>query len=272
MTPAREDGTLVLLLVDQASGKTFVGTEDGLEPLPPTDATVENGTITQAKGYDVLTGSELAGIDQELAGLVVPAGGNSFVRAEGLSTALELKPTLRYDPKADTFTNIESGAVFSDNGKGSYATASGEEIEQGWRTNIGLANFKEVFTNPLIRDPFMSTFAWTFSYALLSVVLTFFAGLFIAIALNHPGLRFQRVQRSILILPYAIPAFLSLLVWRGPAERRLRRRQQHPARRRAVAVRPVVGARLVPARQLLARGFRTCSSSAPGRSSRSPAR
>ena len=61
----------------------------------------------------------------------------------------------------------------------------------------------------------MSTFAWTFSYALLSVVLTFFAGLFIAIALNHPGLRFQRVQRSILILPYAIPAFLSLLVWRG---------------------------------------------------------
>jgi len=26
---------------------------------------------------------------------------------------------------------------------------------------------------------------------------------------------FQRLQRSILILPYAIPAFLSLLVWRG---------------------------------------------------------
>jgi ABC-type sugar transport system permease subunit len=47
------------------------------------------------------------------------------------------------------------------------------------------------------------------------VLLTFFAGLFIAIALNHDGLRFQRVQRSILILPYAIPAFLSLLVWRG---------------------------------------------------------
>ena len=215
MTPAREDGTLVLLLVDQASGKTFVGTEDALEPLPPADVTVENGAITEAQGYDVLTGSELAGIDQELAGLVVPAGGNSFVRAEGLSTALELTPTLRYDPKADTFTNIETGAVFSDNGKGSYATASGEEIDQGWRTNIGLANFKEVFSNPLIRDPFLSTFVWTFSYALLSVVLTFFAGLFIAIALNHPGLRFQRVQRSILILPYAIPAFLSLLVWRG---------------------------------------------------------
>ena len=66
-----------------------------------------------------------------------------------------------------------------------------------------------------MRDPFLSTFVWTFTYALLSVVLTFFAGLFIAIALNYDGLRFQRLQRSILILPYAIPAFLSLLVWRG---------------------------------------------------------
>jgi arabinogalactan oligomer/maltooligosaccharide transport system permease protein len=215
MTPAREDGTLVLLLVDQATGKTFAGTEDGLAPLAPADVTVENGAITAAKGYEVLKGSGLAGIDQELAAIVVPAGGDSFVRAEGLSTALELKPTLRYDPKADTFTNIETGVVFSDNGKGSYATAGGEEIDQGWRTNIGFANFKDVFTNPLIRDPFVSTFIWTFSYALLSVLLTFFAGLFIAIALNHPGLRFQRFQRSILILPYAIPAFLSLLVWRG---------------------------------------------------------
>ncbi len=149
MTPAREDGTLALLLVDQSTERTFVGTEDGLTPLPSADVTVENG------------------------------------------------------------------AVFSDNGKGAYATAGGEEIEQGWRTNIGLKNFKEIFTNPLIRDPFLSTFAWTFSYALLSVLFTFFAGLFIAIAMNHDGLRFQRVQRSILILPYAIPAFLSLLVWRG---------------------------------------------------------
>ena len=131
MTPAREDGTLVLLLVDQASGKTFVGTEEGLTPLPSGDATVENGAITEAPGYEVLTGQGLAGIDQELAGLVVPAGGDSFVRAEGLSTALELTPTLRYDPEADTFTNIENGAVFSDNGKGAYATTGGRGDRAG---------------------------------------------------------------------------------------------------------------------------------------------
>jgi arabinogalactan oligomer/maltooligosaccharide transport system permease protein len=215
MTPARVDGTLALLLVEEGTGAMFAGTEDGLEPLAPADVTVSDGVIQAAEGYDVLTGSELVGIDRELAGLVVPAGGESFVRAEGLSTALELTPTLRYDEQADTFTNIETGVVFEDNGKGSYENAQGEQIEQGWRTNIGLENFEEIFTNPLIRDPFLSTFAWTFVYAGLSVVLTFFAGLFIAIALNHEALRFQRLQRSILILPYAIPAFLSILVWRG---------------------------------------------------------
>jgi arabinogalactan oligomer / maltooligosaccharide transport system permease protein len=216
MTPARDDdGNLVLLLVEEGTNAMFAGSEDGLTELAPADVTVESGAITGAEGYEVLQGSGLAGIDQELAALVVPAGGDSFVRAEGLSTALELTPTLRYDEAADTFTNIETGVVFSDNGEGSYVTPEGEEIDVGWRTSIGFANFKDVFTDPLIRDPFLSTFVWTFSYAIVTVVLTFFAGLFIAIALNHEGLRFQRLQRSILILPYAIPAFLSLLVWRG---------------------------------------------------------
>ncbi len=216
MTPARdESGNLTLLLVEEGSGKTFAGNEDGLEPLAASDVTMANGAISGAEGYHVLQGDELAGIDEQLATLVVPAGGKTFVRAEGLSTALELQPTLRYDPKTDTFTNIETGVVYSDNGNGAYADPQGQEIDQGWRTGVGFANFKDVFTNPLVRDPFVSAFAWTFTYALLSVVFTFFAGLFLAIALNHPGLRFQRFQRSVLILPYAIPAFLSLLVWRG---------------------------------------------------------
>jgi arabinogalactan oligomer/maltooligosaccharide transport system permease protein len=215
MTPARRDGTLTLLLVAEGTTTALAGDEDGLTELAPGDVTIKNGTVTAAEGYDVLTGTELVGIDQELASLVVPAGGETFVRAEGLSTAIELTPTLRYDEETDTFTNIESGVVFSDNGRGTYATEDGEEIEQGWRTNIGFENFREIFRNPLVRDPFLSTFAWTFTYALLSVALTFFAGLFLAIALTHDGLRLQKLQRSILILPYAVPAFLSILVWRG---------------------------------------------------------
>jgi len=215
MTPAEERGQLVLLLVDDRGGKPYVGTEDGVEPLPPADVTIENGVITQAKGYEVLQGDQLAGIDQKLTDLVVPVDEDTFIRAEGLSTAVELAPTLRYDPAADTFTNIDSGLVYSDNGEGSYADPSGQVLEQGWRIRVGLDNFKEVLTDPLIRDPFVSVFLWTVLFAGLTVLLTFAFGLFLAIVLNKDGLYLRGLQRSLLIIPYAIPGFLSILVWQG---------------------------------------------------------
>jgi arabinogalactan oligomer/maltooligosaccharide transport system permease protein len=56
---------------------------------------------------------------------------------------------------------------------------------------------------------------WTFAFATLTVLLSFAGGLFLAIALNKPGMRFLRTYRSLLILPYAVPAFLSILVWSG---------------------------------------------------------
>ena len=56
---------------------------------------------------------------------------------------------------------------------------------------------------------------WTITWALLSVGTTFAVGLFLALLLNDPYLRFRRLYRSLLILPYAVPAFISALIWQG---------------------------------------------------------
>ena len=217
MTPAEDgDGNLVLLLADDATGVAYVGTEEGLTELPAGTATISGGAVTGAEGYTLLQGEELAGLDQQLSGFVVPTGeGDHFIRAEGLSVAIELEPTFRYDPTADTFTNIDTGTVYSDDGKGSYASTAGEEIEPGWRTYVGLDNFRRIVDDPTVRDPFFRVFVWTVAYATLSVLFTFSLGLFLAMVLNLPGLRFQRLQRSLLVVPYAIPAFLMVLVWAG---------------------------------------------------------
>jgi len=53
------------------------------------------------------------------------------------------------------------------------------------------------------------------SYATLTVMISFALGLFLAIALDKSGMRLQRLYRSSLVIPYAMPAFLSLLVWGG---------------------------------------------------------
>jgi len=69
--------------------------------------------------------------------------------------------------------------------------------------------------DPLVRKPFLSIFAWTFFFAACCVLFSFAIGLFLAIALDKKGMRFQRTYRSILVIPWAIPGFLSLLVWQG---------------------------------------------------------
>jgi arabinogalactan oligomer/maltooligosaccharide transport system permease protein len=214
-TPAKKDGELVLLLVDDATGDLYVGTEDGLEPLPPTSATVEGGAIVAAEGYEVVKGDDLFTIDAELNALIVPTDENRFIAAEGLTIANEVQPTLVYDAEADTFTDIETQVVYSDSGEGSYESAEGTVLEPGWKTHVGFKNFQTILTDPLVRDPFIRVFIWTFAYAFLSVLIQFAIGLFLAITLNKPDLKFRRIQRSLLVLPFAIPAFLAVLVWQG---------------------------------------------------------
>jgi arabinogalactan oligomer/maltooligosaccharide transport system permease protein len=45
--------------------------------------------------------------------------------------------------------------------------------------------------------------------------MTFALGLGLALALKNEGMRGRAVYRSIYIIPYAVPAFLSIFVWRG---------------------------------------------------------
>jgi arabinogalactan oligomer/maltooligosaccharide transport system permease protein len=217
MAVARDDsGKLVLVLVDQDSGKTYVGDKEGLKPLPQDSvATNADGTITSATGYKLVSGNELFQLDRTISNYSVPVGDQGAIRPQGLDTAVVLKPTLRYDPKTDTFTRISDGAVYRDNGKGSFVTAAGEELEPGWRTRVGFANFDRLINDPLVRRPFVRVFIWTFFFAVSTVLISFAIGLLLAIALDKNGMRFQRLYRSVLVIPYAIPGLLSILVWSG---------------------------------------------------------
>ena len=217
MAPARDSsGQLVLVLQDQATGKTYVGTSKGLEEIPRKDVTVKDGAITAAAGYTLVPQKQLASIEQELSGVRVPIGHDRFIQAQGFNAAVPLEPTLRYDAKRDAFVRLADGAVFRDNGRGSFVAASGtEELEPGWKTGVGLGNFGRVIHDPLISKPFLRVFAWTLAFAALTVFFSFAIGLFVAMALDKPGMHFLRLYRSLLIIPYAIPGFLSLLVWGG---------------------------------------------------------
>ena len=217
MGVARDDsGKLVLVLVDQDTGKRYVGDREGLKPLPEDSVTTSaDGAVTSATGYKLVKGNELFTLDRTISSYSVPVGDQGAIRPQGLDVAVVLKPTLRYDAKADTFTRISDGAVYRDNGKGSFVTAAGEELEPGWRTRVGFSNFDRLVNDPLIRRPFLRVFIWTFFFAVSTVLLSFAIGLLLAIALDKNGMRGQRLYRSVLVIPYAIPGLLSILVWSG---------------------------------------------------------
>jgi arabinogalactan oligomer/maltooligosaccharide transport system permease protein len=219
MAPAHDaSGKLVLILHEDPAGNVFAGTKDGLKPLAKSDVKVdESGIPTSAKGYKLITGAELFTLDAQLKGFNIPTNGDAAIQPQGVRQAVELQPTLRYDTAKDQFVRISDGIVFKNNGKGAFVAVNNpkDELEPGWKSFIGLGNFNKLATNPLYRDPFVSVFIWTIAYASFTVFLSFAIGLFIAIALDKKGLRFQRLYRSVLVLPYAMPGFLSLLVWAG---------------------------------------------------------
>ena len=220
MAPAKDSsGHLVLLLSDDQTKATYVGTSKSFTPIAKsTFKRSSDGSIVAAKGYTVLKGAALIAAADTLQNLIVPSGGDNGIRAEGLSTAVELHPTLRYDAKTDTFVRLADHAVFRDNGQGSFVHGTGKAQEQllpGWKADVGFLNFSRMIHNPLVRAPFIRVFIWTIVFATLTVLLSFSIRLFLAIALNKPGMRGRWLYRSAIILPYAIPGFLSLLVWRG---------------------------------------------------------
>jgi len=217
MAPARDDkGHVVLLMVDQNNGKAFVGTSGGgLAPLAAGSVKKDiDGVITSAPGYTIPQGPDRLALATDLNTFVVHAG-SSEIQPQGLDSAVEVRQTLRYDSAHNRFVRISDGALFTDSGRGSFVSGSGEAIEPGWRTGIGFANFGQMIHDPLVRGPFLRVFVWTVAFAALTVLFSFSLGLFLAITLDKPGMRFQRFYRSALIIPYAIPGVLSLLVWQG---------------------------------------------------------
>jgi ABC-type sugar transport system permease subunit len=56
---------------------------------------------------------------------------------------------------------------------------------------------------------------WNFAFAFFSLVLNFSLGLAIAILFNDPAFPLKKLIRSLLIIPYTVPALITILIWRG---------------------------------------------------------
>ena len=77
---------------------------------------------------------------------------------------------------------------------------------------IGLDNYARALFK--FDSGFLSALATTLVWTALNMVIQIGLGFFIALGLNAPGLRLKRVYKTLLMVPWAVPAYISILLWR----------------------------------------------------------
>lgn len=97
------------------------------------------------------------------------------------------------------FTNIGTG----------HNPAGGNETN--W---VGFEQFIRLFTNEEFFKPFGNVLWWNIVWALSTTALVLFLGTVMALAIENRNIKAKALWRTIFILPWAIPAFLSILFFK----------------------------------------------------------
>jgi ABC-type sugar transport system permease subunit len=185
-----------------------------LEQLGATD-TDGDGIPDQVGEFTRVPPLQRFGIADQLGSLILDLPGLGAAEVQTTSSARVVAGGSRYqyDPETDTLFDAQENLTCAAD-RGNFV-CDGNPIDPGWVTFIGIDHYSNIFANSAIRAPFLKVFAWNLVFAGLSVFLTFALGLTLANAFQDDRLKGKAVYRSLLILPYAIPGFISIIIWRG---------------------------------------------------------
>ena len=192
----------------------------------------ENGVPTGLKDYERIPKGQVLALLDVLSkiefgepGKIVMLNPTKAIKQAGLfrpkytlnkdGTLLDNETDVLYKPVQGTYTPVKGPHMSAD---GQVTDAEGNVlpvVRPGYYVVTGLENIKRLLTNSKIRGPFIRVFLWTLAHAFFTVSLTFSFGLFLAVVLNARFMPGRAVLRTLLLVPYAMPAFISVLVWRG---------------------------------------------------------
>lgn len=159
---------------------------------------------------------------QALSQLValMPDGGE--LRMSSLRQFAGNSPLYSLDADGRTLTNNQTGVSYQPNNQiGFYQSINADgywdsdTLSPGFTVTTGWKNFQRVFQDEGIKKPFISIFVWTVVFSILSVVLTVAVGMVLACVVQWEELKGKAWYRVMLILPYAVPSFISILIFKG---------------------------------------------------------
>ncbi|MDE2372391.1 MAG: maltose ABC transporter permease MalF [Burkholderiales bacterium] len=218
-TLRRVDGALRLRLEAPAGGGPALQTPPlTLDGTAPQTLTLEGAPAAAAAG-EALTMREVVARLPALRALHLRGrdGGNGDTPLSLLSLRefAALQPLYLAGAEGALVDRVTGTAYHPDDASGFYTSADGERLQPGYRVFVGLSHYAAIFGSPRFRAPFIGVFAWTVAFAALSVLFAAGLGLLLAVLLNWEELRFKGAYRLVLFLPYAVPGFISILVFKG---------------------------------------------------------
>jgi maltose/maltodextrin transport system permease protein len=152
---------------------------------------------------------------EAMAGLRLQLPDGSVIRYAGLHAFGPIEPLWK-EGADGSLTQQLTGVRFKPNpDTGFYETAEGERLQPGFKVGIGLANYARMLLDADFRSPFLSIFVWTVLFSGLTVLFSTALGMTLAVLLEWQNLKFRGLYRTLLFLPYAVPGFISILVFKG---------------------------------------------------------
>ncbi len=134
--------------------------------------------------------------------------------AEGPLYTMQQDGSTLYNNREEAFykPNMETGYYQKVDAENQFV---GKPVSPGFVVGVGMDNFHRVLTDDGIKEPFIGIFIWTVVFAFLAVFLTLAVGMILACVVQWEPLQGQGIYRVLLILPYAVPSFISILIFKG---------------------------------------------------------
>ena len=203
-----EDGEALLARPGEPLRRGVAG-EAGIGPLD------DAGIPQSLEGYIRLSRTDSVRHISEFAELQFGQSPNT-IQISSLDKAAQYEQRFIYDRTQDTMLDREVGKVYRAV-EGTFTSARGETLNPSFQVTVGWKNFQRLLTSRALQGPLARVFLWTLTFALLAVLTTFALGLFLSLVFNEPSIptAVRKLIRSILLIPYALPYFLSILIWKG---------------------------------------------------------
>lgn len=191
-----------------------------------------NLSALSGEGFDLTPVESVAGEKEKIRAIIsnkdalssidlhMPSGDD--IRMSGLRKFAAVVPLYTRLDDGESLYNNETGETLRPNMEvGFYQPVDqngqfiGSTVSPGFVVEIGTHNFERVWKDDGIKEPFISIFIWTVVFSAVSVALTVVIGLVLASIVQWEELKGRAIYRVLLILPYAVPAFISILIFKG---------------------------------------------------------